>query len=90
MRRLLSVILAALASLQALPARSQNPERNLIVVHGGANIAFFAAAYDNLSGTTSPGCTAGSRSTSGRGSSSRAEAADTWVSQRARCTSRSR
>ena len=54
MRRLLSVILAALASLQALPARSQNPERNLIVVHGGANIAFFAAAYDNLSGTTSP------------------------------------
>lgn len=102
MRRLLSVILAALASLQALPARSQNPERNLIVVHGGANIAFFAAAYDNLSGTTSParattpasptisGCTAGSRSTSGLGFSSRAEAADTWVSRRARCTSRSR
>ena len=54
MRRLLSVILAVLASFQALPARSQNPERNLIVVHGGANIAFFAAAYDNLSGTTSP------------------------------------
>ena len=51
---LLSVILAVLASFQALPARSQNPERNLIVVHGGANIAFFAAAYDNLSGTTSP------------------------------------
>ena len=48
MRRLLSVILAVLASFQALPARSQNPERNLIVVHGGANIAFFAAAYDNL------------------------------------------
>lgn len=54
MRRLLSVILAVLTSLQALPARSQNPGRNLIVVHGGANIAFFAAAYDNLSGTTSP------------------------------------
>ena len=35
-------------------AHLQNPERNLIAVHGGANIAFFAAAYDNLSGTTSP------------------------------------
>ena len=102
MRRLLSVILAALASLQALPARSQNPERNLIVVHGGANIAFFAAAYDTCrarphparattpASPTTSGCTAGSRSTSGRGSSSRAEAADTWVSRRARCTSRSR
>lgn len=54
--RMLPLLAATLAALFAIDGRAtaRTYEKNLVVVHGGMNIAFYQATYGSVSGATSP------------------------------------